>query len=68
MKALHIITFTLVLIGALNWGIWALTGWDIGQLFGGMDSGISKTIYVLVGLSAIVEIATHKKNCKLCGS
>lgn len=62
------VTFTLLLIGGLNWGLWAVTGWEIGQLFGGMDATVSMIIYILVGLSAIYEIATHKKNCKLCGS
>ena len=27
---------------------------------------ISKVIYILVGLAAIYEIATHKRNCKHC--
>ena len=67
MKGLHTVTFTLLVIGGLNWGLWAVTGWDIGQIFGGMDSTISTIIYVLVGLSAIYEIATHKKCCKMCG-
>ena len=66
-KGLHMVTFTLVAIGALNWGVFALTGWEIGQIFGGMEAGISKAIYVLAGLSAVYEIATHAKNCKLCG-
>lgn len=68
MKALHVIAFTLLLIGGLNWAVWALFGWDIGQLFGGMDATLSKIIYVLVGLSAIYEIATHKGRCKNCGT
>lgn len=67
MKGLHIVTFSLLVIGGLNWGLWALTGWDVGQLFGGMDATVSKIIYVLVGLSAIVEAAMHPKTCKMCG-
>jgi len=60
------VTFILLVIGGLNWGLYGLTGWEIGQLFGGMEAGLSKTIYVLVGLSAIVELATHKKACRAC--
>ncbi len=60
------VTFILLVIGGLNWLLVGAFGWDVGQLFGGMSAGISRLIYVLVGLSAIVEVATHKKNCKMC--
>lgn len=66
MKYLHVISFILVIIGGLNWGLLALTGWEIGQLFGGSDALISQIIYILVGLSAIYLVFTHKKDCKAC--
>lgn len=67
MKTLHMITFTLLVIGGLNWLLLGLFGWDVGQIFGGQAAMASKVVYVLVGLSAIYEIATHKSNCKWCG-
>lgn len=67
MKALHIATFSLLLIGGVNWLLVGAGIWDIGNLFGGQSATVSRIIYVLVGLAAIVEIATHPKNCKLCG-
>jgi len=63
---MHMITFTLLLIGGLNWLLVGLFGWDVGMLFGGQGAAVSRVIYVLVGLSAIWEIATHKGNCKCC--
>lgn len=43
----------LVIIGALNWGLVGLFKLDlIAELFGGMDSILSRIIYSLVGLSA----------------
>lgn len=60
------LTFTLLAIGGLNWGLWAVTGWEIGQIFGGMDETISRVIYILVGLSAIYEIVMHPKHCRMC--
>lgn len=61
------VTFTLLLIGGLNWLLVGLVGQDVGQLFlGGQDALLSKIIYVLVGLSAIAEILMHKASCKLC--
>ncbi len=67
MKILHIIAFTLLVIGGLNWLLFGILDWDISAWFGGMDSAVSKTIYILVGLSAIFEIFTHKSRCKECG-
>jgi hypothetical protein len=66
MKTLHYITFTLLIIGGLNWLLVGLFSWDIGQIFGGQIALISQIIYVLVGLSAIYQISTHKKDCKIC--
>jgi hypothetical protein len=66
MKGLHIVAFILLVIGGLNWLLVGLTGWDIGQLFGGQDQMISRIIYVLVGLAAILEVFTHKSSCKTC--
>ena len=60
------VAFTLVIIGGLNWLIFALSGWDVGQLFGGMTATASKAIYILVGLAAISEAVTHKQNCRRC--
>lgn len=68
MKALHAVAFLLVVVGGINWLLLALTGWEVGQLFGGMDAMISKVIYVLVGLSAVYLVVMHKKDCKMCSS
>lgn len=53
MKALHQISWILVIIGGINWLLLAVLDWEIGQLFGGMDAMISKIIYILVGLAAL---------------
>lgn len=44
-----------------------LLGWDISRWLGGMDSTLSKLVYILVGASAVVEVVTHSKGCKSCG-
>jgi uncharacterized membrane protein YuzA (DUF378 family) len=66
VKALHKIAFILVIIGGLNWLLVGLFSWDVGELFGGMSAMVSRVIYVLVGLSAIVLAVTHKNDCKAC--
>ncbi len=68
MKSLHTIAFILIIIGSINWLLVGILGWDIGELFGGQGALISRIIYILVGLSAIYEVATHKSNCKDCCS
>ncbi len=66
MKGLHMVTFTLLVIGGLNWGLFALFHTDIGMWVGGMTSALAKIIYVLVALSAIYEVATHSMRCREC--
>lgn len=64
---LHSLSFLLLIIGGLNWLMFGLIGWDISILLGGMSSVVSRTVYVLVGLSAIYELVSHKGLCKNCG-
>ena len=64
MKGLHSIAFILLIIGGLNWLLVGLVpNWD---LIGRLGSGISRIVYILIGLSAIVEIVNHKSLCKKC--
>jgi len=66
MKALHMVAFLVLVAGGLNWLLLGAVGWEIGDLFGGSDALVSRAIYVVVGLAALYEIATHKGTCKLC--
>jgi hypothetical protein len=54
--------YWLLVIGGLNWLLVGLMGWDIGELFGGQDALISRIIYILVGLSAIVYLKPAKSS------
>lgn len=48
------IALVLAIIGALNWGVIGLFGFDfVGYLFGGQTAGVSRVIYTLVGLAGI---------------
>jgi len=60
------LAWILLIVGGLNWLLLGIFHWEIGDIFGGMSSVISRIIYILVGLSAIYELATHKKNCRQC--
>ena len=61
---MHKLAFVLLAISGLNWLLVGLFSWDIGALFGGQAAVISRIIYILVGLSALYEIFTYKKNFK----
>ncbi len=63
MKALHMITWILLVVGGLNWGL-SVFGWDLYSW--GLPEGLLSLVYVLVGVSALVEIFTHKGRCKDC--
>ena len=44
----------LTIIGALNWGLVGLFKFDlVGWIFGGMDSVVSRIIFVIVALAGI---------------
>lgn len=64
---MHKLAFLLLIIGGLNWLLVGLFGADLFVwIFGGMDHIVSRIVYVLVGLSALYELFTHKKSCKDC--
>jgi uncharacterized membrane protein YuzA (DUF378 family) len=65
MKGLHKLTWILVIIGGLNWLLVGLFNWGVGSV---LPVGIAKIVYILVGLSALVELFSHKKNCAECSA
>lgn len=67
-KALHIISFALVIIGGLNWGLVGLFRFNLVEaIFGPDTSALTRIIYVLVGVAAIYLVASHRQDCKACG-
>ncbi|MBI5530745.1 MAG: DUF378 domain-containing protein [Candidatus Doudnabacteria bacterium] len=67
MKALHMTAWVLVVIGGLNWLLTAFH-WNLVEKIFGVGSTITMIIYILVGLSALYELFTHKSTCKMCSS
>ena len=73
MKYAHMLAFILLVVGGLNWGLVGL-GWWMGgadwnvvhMLLGGMGVMVEGAVYVLVGLSAVYLLFTHKKDCMVC--
>ncbi len=67
MKGLHTVTFILLVVGGLNWGLAAL-GYNVVDMVLGAGSTLATLVYLLVGVSAVVELVSHKKDCRSCGS
>ena len=52
MKFINILTLILVIVGGLNWGLVGLFGFDLVAALFGAGTGLARTVYFLVGLSA----------------
>lgn len=51
---------TLVIIGAINWGLIGFFQFDlVAMLFGGMGALISRIVYALVGLSGLYCLSLY---------
>ncbi|MEK7579806.1 MAG: DUF378 domain-containing protein [Patescibacteria group bacterium] len=55
------LTYALVIIGSLNWGLVGLAGYDVVAAIFGDASAVSRVIYVLVGLSALWMLFSGRK-------
>ena len=54
------IALTLVIIGAINWGLIGFFQFDlVAVLFGGMSAWISRVIYSLVGISGLYCLSLY---------
>lgn len=60
------IAFILLVVGGLNIGLNALGYNVLGMLLG--TSSLSQIVNVLIGLSAVLMLATHKGDCKTCSA
>lgn len=61
LKILKTVSYVLVLVGALNWGLVGLFDFDlVAKIFGEMST-LSRTVYILVGLCAVISPITMSK-------
>ena len=57
MRPLNLLTLVLVIVGGINWLLVGLFQFDlVAALFLGPDSGLSRIVYILVGLSALWQL------------
>ncbi|MBI2022184.1 DUF378 domain-containing protein [Candidatus Daviesbacteria bacterium] len=65
MKLLHILSYTVLWIGGLNWGLVGLLDMNLVENVLGAD--LAKWVYILVGLATVYIVVTHRNDCKVCG-
>lgn len=73
MKGLHGIAFILVIIGGLNWGLVGLGAfmsqdWNVVHMILSFSPQLEQLVYILVGVSAILLVVSHKQDCRYCGT
>lgn len=56
MKLLNCLALTLVIVGALNWGLIGFLDFNLVDFLFGQGSIISRLVYALVGVSGIYSI------------
>ena len=57
MKVINTIALLLIIIGGVNWGLVGLFEFDLVAALLGEGSALSRTVYVLVGLAALYQLA-----------
>ena len=67
MKALSYIAMILIIIGALNWGLWGFLQFDfVAWVFGGNTAGWSRFVYAIIGLAGLWKIVFCSKCACSC--
>lgn len=59
------VAWILLVVGGLNWGLTAF-GYNVVNMLLSSWPMLEQLVYILVGLSALYELFTHKANCKEC--
>lgn len=69
MRVIHWIALILVIVGALNWGMWGFFQIDvISAIFGGARTMVSRIIFALIGLAGLWCFSLFKMlaSCDIC--
>ena len=61
-RALNWVMLTLVLIGAINWGLVGFFQYDlIAGIFGGVSSMASRIVYSIIGLAGLYSLSLYAR-------
>lgn len=61
-KSLDWLALTLIIVGAMNWGLVGFFQFDlVASLFGGVAGVVSRVLYALVGLAGLYCLSLYGK-------
>ncbi len=63
---LHFVSYALIFVGAINWGLIGLLGFNLVNTVFATIPMLEGLTYVLVGASAVYLMTNHKSYCKYC--
>lgn len=64
-KLINVLAYILVVVGALNWGLWGFFQFDlVAWLFGGNTTMLSRLIYGIIGLAGLWSLGCFGRCCK----
>lgn len=66
MGPVCMITFVLVVVGALNWGLVGFFEWNLVNVLVGDWPTVERVVYALVGLSGLYMLVKTCMSCKDC--
>ena len=61
MKTIHYIALTLLIIGAINWGLVGLFDFNLVSMLVGRMQMLENIVYILVALSGLWAISFYKR-------
>ena len=68
MKAVNIIALILVIVGAINWGLVGLFGFNLVSAIFGVMTVLSRLIYILVGIAGVYVAVASRSMLSTGGS
>lgn len=68
MRLLNFIALILILLGAINWGLWGFFQFDlVGFLFGSSMNMLARLVYCLIGLAGLWGLTFLGRCRSMCG-
>ena len=65
---MHKVTYTLMFVGALNWGLVGLFNFNLVESLFMFSPALENLVYILVGVSALFELKHHMNCCGECST
>ena len=60
------IVCVIAIIGCLNWGLVGLSGMNVVENILGVGTGVTRAVYILVGISGLALLLSFFKVCPAC--